>query len=130
MRLFKTIAFFICCLFIAGCDSTPLISDLTFSDNYKCAYFNDKPFNGTAWSDSNKRMSISCENGAVKSVDVYHNNGNIAIKGPAFFELGKFYNDMGLEISIEQFTDEYPQVIMEVISITDEIIPQHNNINH
>lgn len=128
MRIFKTIAFYISCLCIAGCNSTPSISDLTFSEDYKCANFNDEAFNGTAWSDNNKRMSISCENGRVKSVDVYHNNGNIAIKSPAFCELGKFYNDLGLEISIEQFTNDYPQVIMEVISITDEIIPQQKNI--
>lgn len=112
-----------------GCNSTPSISELDFSNDFRYAQYNNEAFNGTAWSDNNKRMSILCDNGVIKNITVYHDNGNIAMNGPAFFELSKFYNDMGLEISFDQFFEDYPIIIKEIVSITDEIIPQQNEIN-
>lgn len=109
-----------------SCNLEPSISDLHFDKEYKCAYLNNKPFDGTIWSKDNKRMSIYCKNGVIEKINVFHDSGNIAISSTCFFELGRFYDVSGKEISLDDFMMTYPLIVEDIATITDDIINKTN----
>lgn len=116
--------FFLVALTCIACSSSPHISDLRFEKNYQYAYLDNKAFDGTIWSSDNKRMSITCDNGLITKICVYHSNGNIALFSNAFFELGKFYNENGDEITVDEFMINYPLLVEDIATITDSFLKE------
>ena len=102
--------------------SVYILSDLHFDDKYQYAYLNGSSFDGTIWSSDGKRMSLTCEEGLVKSIYVYHKNGSVAIRSTAFFELGRFFDESGSEIQIDSFMKKYPLIIEDIATITDNMV--------
>lgn len=109
-------------LLVIACNASPSISDLHFDDRYEYAYLNGDLFDGTIWSSDGKRMLITCENGFVKNIYVYHNNGAVAVNSKAFLELGRFFDESGKEMMIDSFMVKYPLIVEDIAAITDDIV--------
>lgn len=107
-------------LLLVACTSRPTLSDLKISER-KFVYYEGNAFNGTAWSSDGKTISITCHNGVVDSVMVYHKNGNKAIKSNRLCGEGTFYDTEGNPISVDDFIQCYPSLVEEVASLSYEM---------
>ena len=102
---------------------TAYLTDLTFQedDELKClfAYKNGKVFSGEAWSSDGETFKVEVEKGVVTKEIVYHPNGKAAY---IVTEKGRYsYNEQGSPISEEEFKENYPDLVKQVIAIAHEM---------
>lgn len=108
-------------LALISCTSKPSLSDLEIIGDPKLVYSEGKIFSGTAWSSDGKTMSITCHDGIVDSIMVYHANGRKAIKSTSLYGKGECFNDYGMPISLEELIKYYPNLTEQVAEISYEV---------
>ena len=108
-------------LTLISCTSTPSLSDLEIVGSSKLVYCEGKAFSGTAWSSDGKTMCITCHNGIVDSMVVYHANGRKAIKSITLYSKGECFDDSGKSISMEELIENYPKLIDQVAAASYEL---------
>lgn len=97
------------------------ISQLIFNSTLTTAYGSDGFFSGEAWSDDGKTLCITCKNGKVTAVKVFHSNGKVAIEGNSITAVGTTYDDNGERIALQKFVGKYPDVVRQVQTIASTI---------
>ena len=108
-------------LAIISCSTKPELSDLEIKGKDKLVYLDGQTFNGTAWSSDGKTLSITCHNGIVDSMVVFHENGLKAIKNTSLYGEGTCYDVYGKPISFEEFIGCYPCLVERVAAFSYEL---------
>ena len=106
-------------LALISCSSKTRLSDLEVIERQ--VYCEGKVFSGMAWSSDGKTMSITCHDGIVDSIMVYHANGRKAIMSTSLYGKGECFNDDGIPNSIEELIKYYPGLIEQVATLSYEI---------
>lgn len=104
-----------------SCSTRPHLSDLEIKGECNHVYFKGKAFTGTALSSDGKTMSITCHNGIVDSIVVYHGNGRRAIRCTSLYGKGDFYDSFGTPICIEDFIRYYPGFVEQISAASYEL---------
>ena len=104
-----------------SCTSTPSFSDLEIVGTATLVCCEGKAFTGTAWSSDGKTMSITCHDGIMDSMMVYHANGRKAIKSMTLYGKGDCFDASGKAISMEELIENYPGLIDQVASASYEL---------
>lgn len=99
-----------------GCSSKKdvRISQLLFNETLTNAYLDGNAYTGKAWSDDGRTISIECDEGKIVQVDVYHSNGNVAMRNTTLVGAGECFDMDGAPITIEEFAERYPVIISHI----------------
>lgn len=102
-------------------------SDFQYAEegtNVRITTEGSEDFTGTLWSDDEKSIKADVENGSIKVVDVYHDNGQLAVhtamdEAEADF-VPEFYDEEGSKIEMTAFMEKYFD-LLETKSIEKEL---------
>ncbi len=94
-------------LFIFACNKEAKISDLQYKvDKWDCyVYYNDKPYEGTIWSEDGKSYKAIVDCGILKRIEYYNEDGKLFCVVENREK--KFYNEKGNEITRDQARELY-----------------------
>ena len=88
-------------------------------------YYDNKPFTGEIWTDDDKTGSFNTDNGVLKSLKFYHENGKEAIS----MEIKKngkpdthVYDDKGNSIDLVSFQQKYMDLWIKIALIQGEFM--------
>lgn len=113
----------ILCIFtLMSCTKEVKISQLVFNKSLTVAYYGEEPFSGKAWSDDNKTVCITFEEGRVTLIKVFHANGKVAVEGTELQGVGKTYDEHGNSIALHEFVKAYPGIVEEVQHMATNVL--------
>lgn len=75
----KKLLLILCVFTLMSCTKEVKISQLVFNKSLTVAYYDEEPFSGKAWSEDNKTVCITFEEGKVTLIKVFHANGKVAV---------------------------------------------------
>lgn len=118
----KNILFVLFTIILCGsCTNKARINQLIFDDNLANAYINGESFSGEAWSEDGKTICITCEEGKVISVRVFHENGNMAMNGTSLVGESAVYDEDGNSMQLQDFIKGYPQLVIAIQRMVEEL---------
>jgi hypothetical protein len=113
----------ILCIFtLMSCTKEVKISQLVFNKSLTVAYYGEEPFSGKAWSEDNKTVCMTFEEGKVTLIKVFHANGKVAVEGTEFQGVGKTYDEQGNSIGLHEFVKAYPAIVNEVQHMATNVL--------
>lgn len=122
MKLFCKVVLMVMALLILGaCGEKVKISQLHFNPDVTKVYQDGEAFDGEAWSDDLKSICLTCEDGIVKCVEVYHANGKLAIRNTNLTDAGEMYDEEGNAVTAEEFVMKFPDIITQLQYMSDHM---------
>lgn len=111
-------------IMLCACSEEPKvkISNLIFNEQLTTAYANEQPFTGSAWSVDGSTMRVNCNIGRVTSIELYHSNGELAMRSHSLTKPGKTYDEKGNEIPFDEFVKKYPTLINTIKETASTIL--------
>ncbi len=106
----KIICILFCVIALVSCDYTVHFRECEFENRGKSVFvlWGNSPYNGELWSDDEKSMCFLCEKGFVKSMIMYHGNGNVAFTYEEN-RVPKCYDMNGNIITQKEFEEKYEE---------------------
>lgn len=112
----------LCVFTLMSCTKEVKISQLVFNKSLTVAYYDEEPFSGKAWSEDNKTVCMTFEEGKVTLIKVFHANGKVAVEGTEFQGVGKTYDEQGNSIELHEFVKAYPAIVNEVQHMATNVL--------
>lgn len=108
----KKILTFAAIILLTACGRSVKVSDLQYEESNRSnifyVYYEDKPFDGEAWSDDGGSFKIIVECGIMKRLECFDEDGNLFYAFDCNDRAELYYNENGSEITKEQARDLYP----------------------
>ncbi|WP_434503210.1 hypothetical protein [Prevotella sp.] len=88
-------------------------------------YYDNKPFTGEIWTDDDKTGSFNTDNGVLKSLKFYHDNGKVAV-AMEIKNNGKpethVYDDKGNSTDLVSFQQKYTDLWIKIALVQGEFM--------
>ena len=110
----KKILLFTLIILLTACSQSVKMRDLQFKAGEResnfYVYYEDKAFDGEAWSDDGKTFKIIVDCGIMKLLECFDEDGNLFCIFDCNDESEIYFNEKGNEISKEQARELYPDM--------------------
>lgn len=83
-------------------------------------YKNEQLYTGTVWSNDKKSMAIDCDNGIIKKIKLFHDNGNIAAESESFVSEVVFFDSDGNSVDFKVMGDLYPDLMNTFVECMED----------
>ena len=107
----KKILVFTAIMLLIACGRSVKMSDLQYKEgdraNIFYIYYDDKAFDGEAWSDDDGSFKIIADCGIMKRLECFDEDGNL-FYGFDCNDRAEMFNEKGNEITKQQARDLYP----------------------
>lgn len=98
------------------------ISQLLFNESLTNAYLDGDAYTGKAWSEDGRTICLTCEGGKVALVEVYHPNGQVAMRNTSLVGGGDCFDLQGNPISVEEFVAGYPAIVVHIQRMVENML--------
>lgn len=108
-----------------SCSSSPKdahITQLIFNESITHAYLNGEAYTGKAWSEDGRTICLTCQEGDIKLVEVYHTNGNVAMRNTSLVGAGECFDQEGNAIDIADFVEQYPAITSRIQIMVENML--------
>ena len=123
MKQFKTfVILFIAILMTSSCMKKIHTNEVSFKQD--SVFFDKKPYTGEIWTEDDKTGCFNIDNGVLKSLKFYHDNGKEAIsmdiknKKP----ITHIYDDKGHATDIVSFQQKYMDLWIKIALVQGEFM--------
>lgn len=123
MKQFKTfVILFIAILMTSSCMKKIHTNEVSFKQD--SVFFDKKPYTGEIWTEDDKTGCFNIDNGVLKSLKFYHDNGKEAIsmdiknKKPITY----IYDDKGNATDIVSFQQKYMDLWIKIALVQGEFM--------
>lgn len=123
MKQFKTfVILFIAILMTSSCMKKIHTNEVSFKQD--SVFFDKKPYTGEIWTEDGKTGCFNIDNGVLKSLKFYHDNGKEAIsmdiknKKP----ITHIYDDKGNATDIVSFQQKYMDLWIKIALVQGEFM--------
>ena len=129
----KKILTFVAILLLTACGRSVKMSDLQYEEGDRSnikfyVYYEDKAFDGEAWSDDGRSFKIIADSGIMKRLECFDEAGNLFYAFDCNDRTEMYFNEKGNEITKSQARELYPnkyKYLQEVLlGEIDDIINQ------
>lgn len=108
----KKFLFFAALMVFTACGHSVKIRDLQYEEgdraNIFYVYYDNKPYDGEAWSDDGSSFKIIVDCGIMKLFECFDENGNLFYSYDCKDKTEMYFNEKGNEITRGQARDIYP----------------------
>lgn len=119
-----TIAFLMLALFtVISCTKRIHVEEVAMKAD--TAMYEGKPFTGEIWTADDRSGSFNTEEGILKSLKFFHENGNTAVEmtiNEKGAPITKIYNEEGDSIDLMKFQREYTKIWVNIALTQGELM--------